>query len=120
MRGWIAATIPQPGTSRRNGHTSAAVVIGLFVITDLADPVDQAIIAAVRDPALDAPLAFLATITELGSTGAVTVVAAITLVVGALVGPWRHGALGAATTAAASIGVQITKAGIRRERPDVL
>jgi membrane-associated phospholipid phosphatase len=96
------------------------IALGLFVVTDLADPVDQAIIAAVRDPALDGPLGFLATITELGSTGAVTIVAGITLAVGALVGPWRHGALGAATIAAASVAVQVTKAGIRRERPDVL
>jgi undecaprenyl-diphosphatase len=100
----------------------ALLVIGLAVLvsTDASDAFDQAIIEAVRNPDLTASLSFLGPLTELGSTGAVTIVALLTFAVGGAVGPWRHGLIGAATIGAASLGVELVKAFIARTRPDLL
>jgi len=98
------------------------LVIGLAVLVsiDAADAFDHALIEAIRDPELDDPLAFLAPLTHLGSTGAVTVVALLTFAVGAAIGPWRHGLIGAATIGAASLGVELVKLVVSRGRPDLL
>lgn len=96
------------------------VTLALLVMADLTDPFDHAVIGAVREPALFDILSFLRPVTELGGTAAVTAVAILTLAVGALIGPWRHGALGAATIGAASLGLAIAKRTVARERPDVL
>ena len=96
------------------------VTLALLVMADLTDPFDHAIIGAVREPALFDILSMLRPVTELGSTGAITAVAVVTLAVGALIGPWRHGALGAATIGAASVGLGIAKRTVARERPDLL
>ncbi len=96
------------------------VTLALLVMADLTDPFDHAVIGAVREPALFDILSFLRPVTELGSTTAITAVAAVTFAVGALIGPWRHGALGALTIGAASLGLTIAKRAVARERPDLL
>jgi undecaprenyl-diphosphatase len=96
------------------------VGLGVLVSIDAVDAFDRALIGAIRDPELDERLAFLAPLTDLGSTGAVTLVALITFAVGAAVGPWRHGLIGAATIGAASLGVELVKLLVSRARPDLL
>jgi undecaprenyl-diphosphatase len=98
------------------------LVLGLaaLVSVDASDGFDRAIIEAVRDPDVSNLLAFLGPLTELGSTGAVTIVAALTFAVGAAIGPWRHGLIGAVTIGAASLGVELLKAVVARTRPEVL
>ncbi len=102
------------------GGIIAVIGLALLVITDASDPFDRTIISAVRDPVLADPLSFLRPITELGSTGAVIVVGLLVFAVGAAIGPWRHGLIGAITIALASIGLQLTKAVVARTRPDLL
>ncbi len=74
----------------------------------------------VRDPATSNALAFLGPLTELGSTGAVAIVAVLTFALGAAIGPWRHGLIGAVTIGVAALGVELVKAGVARARPDAL
>ena len=81
---------------------------------------DHAVIEAVRAPEFHDGLAFFGTVTHLGSTGAVIVVAAIVAVVGVLIGPWRHGVIGAAVIGIAAVGVELVKAVMARARPDIL
>ncbi|HUF06607.1 MAG TPA: phosphatase PAP2 family protein [Candidatus Binatia bacterium] len=95
-----------------------ALAVGVSL--DLTDPVDLAIIGAVQSPELRGLLSPLRPITELGSTWAVTAVAAITLFVGAAIGPWLHGVIGALTIGLAALGNSALKAAIARERPEVL
>jgi undecaprenyl-diphosphatase len=102
------------------GGIVAVIGLALLVITDASDPFDRAIIDAVRDRDVSNALAFLGPITELGSTGAVTVVALLTFAVGAAIGPWRHGLIGAVTIGLASLGVELIKATVGRDRPSVL
>jgi undecaprenyl-diphosphatase len=94
--------------------------LGVLVSIDAVDAFDRSLIHAVRDPGLDDALTFLAPLTDLGSTGAVTVVAFLTFAVGAAVGPWRHGLIGAAIIGAAALGVEVVKAFVARTRPDLL
>lgn len=94
--------------------------LGVLVSIDAADGFDRAIIGAVRDPAVSNLLAFLGPLTELGSTGAVTVVAFLTFALGAAIGPWRHGLAGAVTIGLASLGVNLAKSFVARTRPDIL
>lgn len=96
------------------------VLLAVGVSLDLTDPVDLAIIGAVRTPELRDLLSPLRLITELGSTWAVTAVAAITLFVGAAIGPWLHGAIGAVTIGLAALGNSALKVAMARERPEVL
>ncbi len=98
------------------------LVIGLAVLVsiDASDAFDRALIEAVRDPDLHASLGFMRALTELGSTGAMTVLAVLAAVVGLAIGPWRHGLIGAAVIGAASVGVEIVKAVMARARPDLL
>ena len=96
------------------------VTLALLVMADLTDPFDHAVIGAVREPALFDILSFLRPLTELGSTTTVTAVAGLTAVVGALIGPWRHGALGALTIAASSLLLGTAKRAVARDRPDLL
>jgi undecaprenyl-diphosphatase len=102
------------------GGIVAVIGLALLVITDASDAFDRAIIDAVRDRDVSNALAFLGPITELGSTGAVTIVAMLTFAVGAAIGPWRHGLIGALTIGLASLGVQLVKATIARDRPSIL
>jgi undecaprenyl-diphosphatase len=102
------------------GGVVAVIGLAMLVITDASDPFDRAIIDAVRHRDVSNVLAFLGPITELGSTGAVTVVALLTFAVGAAIGPWRHGLIGAVTIGLASLGVELIKATVSRDRPSVL
>jgi membrane-associated phospholipid phosphatase len=95
-------------------------LLGVLVALDVPDPVDRAIMDAVRSGGSQGPLAFLDPITELGSTAAVTLVAIVCLGVGVAVGPWRHGAIGAATIGLASLGVEVLKSIVARDRPEIL
>jgi len=109
-----------PTASFLGGGLVAFIGIALLVITGASDGFDRAVIESVRAADRTETLSFLGPITELGSTGAVTLVAVLTLVVGVAAGPWRHGAIGAAVIALASLGVEITKSTVARERPDLL
>ena len=99
-----------------------AVVIGLAVLisADLTSGFDRAIIDALRSPLLYDSLSSLRAITELGSTGAVIAVAAISFAFAAAIGPWRHGLIAALTIVLASIANSSLKVAIARERPDLL
>lgn len=96
------------------------IAIALLVMVDASDAFDRAIIDAFRDRATLDALAFLRPWSELGSTGAVIVVAGLTFAVGAAIGPWRHGLIGAATIGLAALGVELVKAVVARTRPDIL
>jgi membrane-associated phospholipid phosphatase len=99
---------------------AAVILLAVGVSADLTDGFDRAIIDFVRGSAISAALLPLRWITELGSTGAVTVVAVVTLAVGVLIGPWLQGLAGAITIGLASAGNQALKAVMARERPDLL
>jgi undecaprenyl-diphosphatase len=96
------------------------VLLAIAVSSDLTDPFDRAVIGAVRAEGLNALFSPLRWVTELGSTRAVTLVAIITFLVGVVIGPWRHGLIGALTIGLASVVNQAVKAFIARERPDLL
>ena len=96
------------------------VGLAFLVMTDASDAFDRTIIAGVRDAGVSNALAFLGPLTDLGSTGAVTVVAVLTFALGAAIGPWRHGLIGAATIGLAALGVELVKEGVARTRPDAL
>ena len=100
--------------------TAIVVLLAVGVSANLTDGFDRAVIQAVRADALATVLSPLRWITELGSTGAVTAVAVLTFLVGVLVGPWRHGLIGAITIGLASAGNEALKAFIARARPDLL
>ncbi|MGI8998576.1 MAG: phosphatase PAP2 family protein [Candidatus Limnocylindria bacterium] len=99
---------------------TVVVLLAIGVGSDLTDPFDRAVLEMVRAEGLRAFFAPLRWITELGSTGAVTAIAIVTLLVGILIGPWRHGLAGALTIGAASPLTQAVKAFVARERPEVL
>lgn len=98
------------------------LVIGLAVLVsgDLTAEFDLAVMQVVRTGTLHDLLRPLRYVTELGSTWAVIVVAAVTFVVGAAIGPWRHGLAGAVTIGLASIANSSLKVLIARERPELL
>lgn len=96
------------------------VALAVLVSTGLSDPVDAAVIGAVRVPDLSGLLAPLRRITELGSTWAVLAVAVLTFVLAGAIGPWRHGVSGALTIVLAALLNSSLKLAIARERPDLL
>jgi len=96
------------------------VLLAVAISADITDGFDRSITDAVRSEQLAGLLSPLRWITELGSTGAVTVVAGLTLLVGVLIGPWIHGLAGAITIGLASVGVELVKAFVARARPEVL
>jgi undecaprenyl-diphosphatase len=98
----------------------SVVVLALLVSADATDAMDRAVMDAVRSGGRSGPLAFLDPVTELGSTAAVTVIAVLCLVIGILVGPWRHGVIAAAVIGLASLGVEVVKRVVARERPEIL
>jgi membrane-associated phospholipid phosphatase len=102
------------------GGIVAALGLAMLVVNDASDVFDRAVIEAVRSPGADALLAFLGPLTELGSTGAVTVVALLAFAVGAAIGPWRHGLIGAVTIGLAALAVEVVKATVARDRPSIL
>ncbi|CAN5317674.1 phosphatase PAP2 family protein [soil metagenome] len=96
------------------------LLLAMGVSSDVTDSFDLAVIDLVRADALRTLLSPLRWITELGSTGAVTLVALITFLVGMVIGPWRHGLIGALTIVLASVVNQAVKAFVARERPALL
>jgi membrane-associated phospholipid phosphatase len=102
------------------GGVMLFVGLAVLVMIDASDAFDRTMIEAVRDPAASNALAFLGPLSELGSTGAVAIVAGVTFALGAAIGPWRHGLIGAITIGAAALGVELVKAGVARARPDAL
>jgi undecaprenyl-diphosphatase len=102
------------------GGLGIVVLLAVAVTSGLSDGFDQSVIDAVRSRDLHDLLSPLRPITELGSTGAVTLVAIATLLVGILIGPWLHGLIGAITIGLASAANGALKALIARARPDLL
>jgi undecaprenyl-diphosphatase len=102
------------------GGLGIVVLLAVAVTSGLSDGFDQSVIDAVRSRDLHDLLSPLRPITELGSTGAVTLVAIATLLVGILIGPWLHGLIGAITIGFASAANAAFKALIARARPDLL
>jgi undecaprenyl-diphosphatase len=102
------------------GGVGIVVALAAFVSAGVTDPVDAAIIGAVRSPDLTGLLAPLRQITELGSTLSVTIVAVVTVALAVAIGPWRHGVAGALTIVGASLLNASIKLAIARERPDLL
>jgi len=102
------------------GGIVTVIGVALLVVTDAADPFDRALIEAVRGRDVSTMLAFLGPITDLGSTGAVIVVAFLAFAAGAAIGPWRHGLIGAVTIGLAALGVELVKATVARDRPSIL
>ena len=102
------------------GGILTVIGVALLVVTDAADPFDRALIEAVRGRDVSTMLAFLGPMTDLGSTGAVIVVALLAFAAGAAIGPWRHGLIGAMTIGLAALGVELVKATVARDRPSIL
>jgi undecaprenyl-diphosphatase len=102
------------------GGIGIVVLLAVAVTSGVSDAFDRAVIEAVRAPGLHDLLSPLRAITQLGSTGAVIVVAALTLLVGVLIGPWLHGVIGAIAIGLASAANQALKAVMARARPDLL
>jgi len=102
------------------GGAAIVVLLAMAVTSGVSDAFDRSIIEVVRAEGLRGLLSPLRGITELGSTGAVTIVAVLTLLVGVLIGPWRHGVIGAVTIGLASLGNATLKDIITRARPDLL
>ena len=99
-----------------------AIVVALVMLIDggALKGIDQAVIDAVRARALVAPLAWLGTATELGSTWWVAILAAaVALVEIASRRPWL-GLAAAATIGLASVANSTIKIVVERARPDQL
>lgn len=99
---------------------AGVAAMAALVVTGATEALDRALLEAVRAPELAGPLAPLGPITELGSTWAVTIVAAIVVAVGLAVGPWLHAVIGAAVIGLASLGTSLIKVSIARDRPELL
>jgi membrane-associated phospholipid phosphatase len=96
------------------------VGLGVLVSHNLTDPIDLALIRAVRAPALVAPFGVLRQVTELGSTTAMIILAIVLLLAELLARrPWS-GIAAAATIGLASLGNELAKGLIERTRPDLL
>jgi membrane-associated phospholipid phosphatase len=94
--------------------------LALLVTNHVTDPIDVALIGAVRDPALVDPLAWLRQVTELGSTTAMMILAILLLLTELLARrPWT-GIAAAATTGLAALVNELTKGLIERSRPDLI
>ena len=102
------------------GGVAIIVLLAIAVTSGISDGLDAAVIHAVRSPALNALLGPLRWVTELGSTGAVALVAVLAIVLGILFGQWLYGLLGALTIGLAALGNEWFKAFIARNRPDLL
>ena len=102
------------------GGLALVTLLAMAVTSGISDGLDAAVIGVVRSPAFSGLLAPLRWITELGSTGAVTVVAVIAIALGVLIGPWLHGIAGAVTIGLASLGNEWFKTLMARHRPDLL
>ena len=102
------------------GGLGLVAALAALVATGASHDVDRAVIDVLRASGLVEPLSPLRPITELGSTWAVTLLAGVALLVGVLIGPWRHGVIAAGVVGLASLGNSAIKGLIARERPDLL
>jgi undecaprenyl-diphosphatase len=114
---------------RADRATLTMLIAGVVIVVALAggiasgasDSFDAALINAIRGDALDGRLLSpLRYVTELGSTGAVSVIALFALVAGIAVGRGRLGLVAALTIVLAAIGNSLLKIGFARARPDLL
>ena len=98
------------------------IVVGLAgaIASGASDSFDTTLINAIRGDALDGVLSPLRYVTELGSTGAVSVIALFALVAGIAVGRGRLGLAAALTIALAALANSLLKIGFARARPDLL
>ena len=93
-----------------------ALVVGLVMLIDggVVRGVDQAVIDAVRARPLVAPLAWLGSATQLGSTWWVAIVAVAVAAVEMLAGRWRLGLAAAAMVGLASLANSSIKLAVER------
>jgi undecaprenyl-diphosphatase len=99
-----------------------ALVVGLVMLIDggVLRGVDQAVIDAVRARPLVAPLAWLGSATQLGSTWWVAIVAVAVAAVEMLAGRWRLGLAAAAMIGLASLANSSIKLAVERPRPSII
>lgn len=102
------------------GGVLVVLALAVLVSIDATDAIDRGLMDALLSGGRSGPLAILDPITELGSTGVVIGVAALALLVGVLVGPWRHGVIAAVVIGLTSLGVDIVKSVVARTRPEIL
>jgi undecaprenyl-diphosphatase len=95
-------------------------LLAFLVTIDVTDAFDHAVLEFIQSGGPTGGLAILDPITELGSTAAVTIIAIACLVIGAAIGPWRHGVIGAAVIGLTALGVEIIKEVVGRDRPEIL
>jgi undecaprenyl-diphosphatase len=104
---------------------AAGVGVGLFTLlvvavgSGLSNPLDRALIELVRQD-VGGSVTVWRTITDFGSTWAITGVALLTFILGVTIGPWLQGLVGALTIGLASFANSILKLVIARTRPDLL
>ena len=96
------------------------VLLAVLVTVDATDAFDRAVMAFIQSTAPSGSGSVLVPITQLGSTGAVTVLAGVCVLIGVLIGPWQHGVIGAAVIGLTALGIEVVKAVVSRERPEVL
>jgi len=99
---------------------ATVLLLGVLVAIGATDGVDRTVMDVIRSGGTSGPLSILDPITELGSTGAVTLIAGLCLAIGALIGPWRHGVIAAAVIGLTALGVEVVKSVVARERPEIL
>jgi undecaprenyl-diphosphatase len=102
------------------GGVAVLVLLAIAVTSGVSDEFDRSLIQAIREPEFREVLAPLRMVTELGSTGAVTALAVLTVLVGVLIGPWLHGLIGAIIIGLASFANSALKLAVARVRPDLL
>jgi undecaprenyl-diphosphatase len=114
--------------TRRLVPTVTLVLAGIAVVAGIAGLVftgasvafDTTVTEFVRGEALRHPLAVLRLVTEAGSTPAVILLAALALLLGVAIGPWRHGVIAALVVGLTSLGNTLIKAAVARQRPDIV
>jgi undecaprenyl-diphosphatase len=102
------------------GGVAIVVLLAFAVTSGVSDEFDRSLIQAIREPGLREVLAPLRVVTELGSTGAVSALAILTVLVGVMIGPWLHGVIGAVAIGLASLANSALKLAVARIRPEVL
>jgi undecaprenyl-diphosphatase len=117
------STVPARSRGSLLPAIAAAVLFLLLAVlarTGTTDAFDSAVIDLVRAPELHDLLAPLRWITELGSTWAVIVLAAVALLVGWVAGLGRDGAAAGLAIGVGSLAIEILKRILTRTRPDLL
>ncbi len=99
-----------------------ALIVGLVMLIDAGAvrAIDEAVIDAVRAQPLVAPLVWLGSATQLGSTWAIAIVAVVVAAVELFAGRIRLGLAAAATIGLASLANSSIKLAVERQRPSLL